>query len=99
MQGDSAVKGKLIRHMAAVHAGMTGACEDYFERYRRNVYVTPKSYLSFLTAYSETYTKKVANLTDLASSINTGLEKLAQATDDVDVMKRSTKGGIMVDFA
>ena len=26
LQGDAAVRTKLIRHMAAVHAGMTGAC-------------------------------------------------------------------------
>ena len=52
-------------------------------RYRRNVYVTPKSFLSFLTAYSETYVRKKDELAELASSINTGLEKLAQATEDV----------------
>ena len=45
--------------------------------------MTPKSFLSFLTAYSETYVKKKDELAELASSINTGLEKLAQATEDV----------------
>ena len=68
----------MINHVAQTHISVSDGIGEYFERYRRNVYVTPKSFLSFLTSYSETYLKKVANLTELASSINTGLEKLAQ---------------------
>jgi len=32
---------------------MTVACGEYFEKYRRNVYVTPKSYLGFLGEYPQ----------------------------------------------
>merc|ERR1719407_195907 len=61
---------------------MTGACEDYFERYRRNTYVTPKSYLGFIEEY-----KKVDGVQVLADSINTGLEKLREAAADVEKIK------------
>ena len=88
---DPSVKKAVIDHVAQTHYSVSGGIAEYFERYRRNVYVTPKSYLSFLTAYSETYVKKKDGVHELASSINTGLEKLAQATEDVDVMKVELK--------
>ena len=87
LQGDSTVKTKLIKHMAAVQAGMTGACELYFERYRRNTYVTPKSYLGFIEEYKGVYVKKLDHVQLLADSINTGLEKLREAAADVEKIK------------
>merc|ERR1719424_1273203 len=74
--GEAATKGKVIKHMAAVHSGMTGACEDFFDRYRRKTYVTPKSFLGFIEEYKGVYVKKLETVQVLAESINTGLEKL-----------------------
>ena len=45
------VKTSLKGLMGSVHNSMTTACQEYFERFRRHVYVTPKSYLSFLNGY------------------------------------------------
>ena len=42
------VKDALKLVMGHVHVFVTAACKEYFEKFRRNVYVTPKSYLSFL---------------------------------------------------
>ena len=42
------VKEQLIIHMAKVHKMVDGVCETYFKQMRRYVYVTPKSYLSFI---------------------------------------------------
>jgi dynein heavy chain len=56
------VKEKLIKHIAAVHDLVTTACEDYFQAFRRAVFVTPKSYLSFISAYKDTYTQKVKEI-------------------------------------
>ena len=33
------------------HAHTTDVCLEYFEKMRRQVYQTPKSYLSFIAAY------------------------------------------------
>ena len=87
LQGDASVRQKLIRHMGAVHAGMNGACETYFERYRRNTYVTPKSFLGFIEEYKGVYVKKLDFVQVLADSINTGLDKLREAAKDVEQIK------------
>ena len=60
---------------------------DYFNQYRRNVYVTPKSYLSFLRSYQEVYTDKHSGIKVLADKINNGLTKLLEAQEDVSKMK------------
>ena len=37
------------------HAHTTDVCLEYFEKMRRQVYQTPKSYLSFIAAYQVMY--------------------------------------------
>ena len=91
LQGDGDVKEKLIKHMAAVHDSMTAGCVEYFEKYRRNVYVTPKSYLGFIAEYKIVYVQKLEHIELLANNINTGLEKLVDAAQDVDKMKVELK--------
>ena len=46
--------------VAATHTAVSAGIGEYFERYRRHVYVTPKSYLSFLSDYQTTYAAKHA---------------------------------------
>jgi len=43
------VEAKLVTHIANVHNLVGEACEEYFHKFRRSVYVTPKSYLSTFT--------------------------------------------------
>ena len=45
-------------HMGKVHKMVDEVCKLYFLQMRRNVYVTPKSYLSFISSYSQLYTNK-----------------------------------------
>jgi len=45
------VKDALIVHMGKVHNMVTEVCQLYFQQMRRYVYVTPKSYLSFIAMY------------------------------------------------
>jgi dynein heavy chain len=42
------VKAQLKIMMGHVHMYVTAACKEYFDKFRRYVYVTPKSYLSFV---------------------------------------------------
>jgi len=53
--------------------------------------VTPRTYLAFLTAYLATYRDKREGVSLLANNINVGLDKLIQATKDVDLMKIELK--------
>ena len=61
-------------------------CIKYFDRFRRQTYVTPKSYLSFINGYKEIYDEKHKEIDLLASRMNTGLEKLVEATKSVAVL-------------
>jgi len=49
------IKLELMTHMGKVHNMVTEVCTLYYQQMRRHVYVTPKSYLSFIGAYSELY--------------------------------------------
>ena len=56
-------------------------------RFRRHVYVTPKSYLSFLAGFRDLYERKLAHVRGLASAIAAGLAKMKEAKVDVGRMK------------
>lgn len=45
---------------------------EYFERFRRQMFVTPKSYLSFIDSYKIIYTEKIAHVGTLAERMKTG---------------------------
>lgn len=72
---------------ATMHVTITDACQEYLDKYRRHVHVTPKSYLAFLDFYCSLYVSKSATLKGLASSISTGLRKMDEAKADVNTMK------------
>lgn len=55
-------KNQLMKHMGNVHYLVTNICDVYFQRMRRQVYFTPKSYLSYLAAYKKLYTIKYKEL-------------------------------------
>ena len=74
-------------HMGMVHKLVQDATLDYLTKYRRYVYVTPKSYLSFLKSYLVVYKKEKDGVDVLKVKIDNGLEKLYQAQDDVAKMK------------
>ena len=80
-------KNALQLHMGHVHVAVTKACREYFDKFRRNVYVTPKSYLSFIAGYRTLYDQKLAEVRVLADKINSGLSKLFDAKQDVKTMQ------------
>ncbi|KAM7390019.1 hypothetical protein PAMA_008269 [Pampus argenteus] len=58
-------------------------CAEYFERFRRQTFVTPKSYLSFIDSYKIIYAEKIAHVGTLAERMKTGLCKLMEAEQSV----------------
>ena len=80
-------KDALKLAMGHVHVYVTAACKEYFEKFRRHVYVTPKSYLSFIQGFKELYGKKWSYTQELAVSIAGGLQKMNEAKADVNKMK------------
>ena len=53
------------------------------------MYVTPKSYLSFLAGFRDLYERKLAHVRGLAASIAAGLAKMKGAKVDVGRMQAS----------
>jgi len=58
---------------------------------RRHVYVTPKSYLSFIELYKNVYSKKYNGIDLEESNIVKGLDRLAEASEGVEVLKIALK--------
>ncbi|XP_049799902.1 dynein axonemal heavy chain 8-like [Schistocerca nitens] len=82
------VKQQLIEVMGDVHDGVADICIQYYERFRRQTYVTPKSFLSFLDGYQKIYTGRRENIEMMASRMNTGLGKLVEAAASVDLLRK-----------
>jgi dynein heavy chain len=85
------IKGELERHIGKCHDLVTEVCEVYFQRMRRYVYVTPKSYLSFIELYKQVYRKKYDGIDVEESNIVSGLSKLKEASEGVEVLKIDLK--------
>jgi dynein heavy chain len=51
-----------MSHMGNVHLMVNTACDLYFQKMRRNVFVTPKSFLSYLNSYKDLYIDKYSEL-------------------------------------
>merc|ERR1719197_1075160 len=54
---------------------------------RKNVYVTPKSYLCLIDFYKSFYKTKYDDINVLEKSVNMGLLKLKEASEQVNQMK------------
>jgi len=87
MDAKKEVQDALQKHMGKCHDLVNETCEVYFQRMRRRVYVTPKSYLSFIDLYKDVYTNKYKGYDVEAQSITVGLEKLREAAQGVEELK------------
>ena len=87
----SDVKKELEKHMGKVHDLVTEVCEMYFQRMRRYVYVTPKSYLAFIDQYKIVYRSKYDGLNNEEQNIRKGLDRLKEAAEGVEELKIDLK--------
>lgn len=85
------IKSQLEKHMGKVHDLVTEVCEIYFQRMRRYVYVTPKSYLSFIDQYKQVYKAKFEGIDKEDINIKNGLDKLKEAANGVEELKVDLK--------
>ena len=76
-----------MRHMGNVHLMVTGICETYYSRMRRQVYFTPKSYLNYLQAYKKLYVEKYKELDQQESNFTIGVNKINEAAEAINKMK------------
>lgn len=59
-------KQQLIEIMGIVQDNVADTCVAYYDRFRRQTHVTPKSYLSFLEGYKLLYKEKHVNIAEMA---------------------------------
>ena len=80
---EAEVKQQVVQAMGQFQDFVAETCVNYFDRFRRSVHVTPKSYLSFISSYKGVYGEKRAHIGELANRMNTGLDKLVEASVSV----------------
>lgn len=83
-----AVKNELVNALGSIQDVVSRTSTEYFQRYRRATHVTPKSYLNFIAGYKSIYNNKQVELSDGALRMDKGLEKLAEASDSVGILKK-----------
>ncbi|XP_055377517.1 dynein axonemal heavy chain 5 [Condylostylus longicornis] len=84
----SEVKTELVEALGTIQDIVAETSNDYFQRFRRATHVTPKSYLNFLSAYKNVYLLKQKELGDGIEKMDTGLEKLREASVSVEILKK-----------
>ncbi|CAK6984902.1 dynein axonemal heavy chain 5-like%2C partial, partial [Scomber scombrus] len=65
------VKQSVVVTMGTFQDLVAEKCAEYFERFRRQTFVTPKSYLSFIDSYKVIYAEKIAHVGTLAERMKT----------------------------
>lgn len=78
-------KNSLFNHMGKVHININLKCEEYLEKFKKYVYVTPKSFLCFIDEYIRMYVIKREEVVNKENTINMGLKKLAKAEEDIKI--------------
>jgi len=74
---DASAQRALANFFAKVHLLTNEACSLYFEQYRRQVHVTPKSYLAFIKMYKDLYNAKLKEFRTKKQNVDKGLQQLA----------------------
>ncbi|CAK9824517.1 Dynein axonemal heavy chain 8 [Anthophora retusa] len=82
------VKEHLVKVMGDVHDDVNDTCAKYFDRFRRQVHVTPKSFLTYLAGYKVLYKQRLDNINTMAYRMSSGLNKLVDAAAQVDELRK-----------
>nr|XP_055038161.1 dynein axonemal heavy chain 5 isoform X2 [Misgurnus anguillicaudatus] len=81
------VKRSVVETMGTFQDMVAEICTEYFQRFRRQTYVTPKSYLTFIKGYQTIYSDKIEHVGMLAERMNTGLDRLMEAEQSVNQLR------------
>ena len=79
--------------MAYAHQCVTEASVRYMEAFRRYNYTTPKSYLELISLYKSLLDQKRTELKMAKERLENGVDKIAQASAQVQATKCSLRSG------
>ncbi|XP_014480405.1 PREDICTED: dynein heavy chain 8, axonemal [Dinoponera quadriceps] len=82
------VKEQLMQVVGDIQDDVNDTCIEYFDRFRRQVYVTPKSFLTFISSYKTFYKQHLDNINTLSTRMSNGLNKLTDAAAQVDLLRK-----------
>ncbi|KAJ3324532.1 Dynein heavy chain 1, axonemal, partial [Blyttiomyces sp. JEL0837] len=85
--GSEQVIDGIVSLCVYMHESVRARCVQYKNELNRNNYVTPKSYLELLGLYKRLLEKKRNELLALRKRTATGLEKLLNATKEVEILQ------------
>ncbi|TPX59753.1 hypothetical protein SpCBS45565_g07659 [Spizellomyces sp. 'palustris'] len=85
--GSEQVIDGIVNLCVVMHESVRERCVQYKAELNRNNYVTPKSYLELLGSYKQLLDKKRNELLALRKRTATGLEKLLNATKEVEILQ------------
>ncbi|NWU63519.1 DYH1 protein, partial [Pterocles burchelli] len=77
----------MIQVCVEIHQSVAKKCQVYLAELGRHNYVTPKSYLEFLSIFSALIGKKKQELKTAKNRMRSGLDKLLQTAQDVARMQ------------
>ncbi|KAI8999183.1 dynein heavy chain and region D6 of dynein motor-domain-containing protein [Gaertneriomyces semiglobifer] len=77
----------VVNLCVLMHESVRRKCIDYKQELNRHNHVTPKSYLELLSLYKGLLGKKRAELAALRKRTSVGLEKLLNATKEVELLQ------------
>eukprot|EP00163_Fabomonas_tropica_P031148 TRINITY_DN730_c1_g1_i6.p1 TRINITY_DN730_c1_g1~~TRINITY_DN730_c1_g1_i6.p1 ORF type:complete len:4200 (+),score=1431.71 TRINITY_DN730_c1_g1_i6:1002-12602(+) len=76
----------IVEHMVMVHLDVTHKSREYEQTMRRYNYVTPKNFLDYISNYKTSLNENRKKFTKMTNRFAGGLEKLVQASEEVDTM-------------
>ncbi|XP_025155775.1 dynein heavy chain 8, axonemal [Harpegnathos saltator] len=82
------VKHQLMQVVGDIQDDVNDICTEYFDRFRRQVYVTPRSFLTFIASYKTFYKQHLDNIDTLSMRMSNGLNKLTDAAAQVDLLRK-----------
>lgn len=74
--------------MADVQDNVNDACVEYYNKFRRQCYVTPRSFLSFIESYKVFYQQNLVGINELSYRMSNGLSKLVDAAAQVTDLRK-----------
>ncbi|KAG4073254.1 hypothetical protein HA402_008600 [Bradysia odoriphaga] len=87
MECTDQARDEVIKAMSFIHQNVSETCDEYYRRFRRQIFVTPKTLLTHLDSYKEMYVEKYENIQMLSKRMESGLIKLEEGGEAVKVLK------------